>query len=101
MRLRTFLWGLAFLAGGTVVAAGWLPGSSAWATGPRVGIAMFLFLVGSLLLGIPGVQAVLHRTTRPEDYPGGCPVGATCSCGHFNFKPRRRCAQCGEPTRYE
>ncbi len=57
MRLRTFLWGLAFLAGGTVVAAGWLPGSSAWATGPRVGIAMFLFV--AIVAG--GVREELQR----------------------------------------
>lgn len=94
------LLGFLSLALGAVVAAGWVPGSDGWATGPRVGIAMALLALGGLLLALPAAAWLLARTTRPADYRGGCPVGATCACGHFNFKPRRACRECGALTRF-
>lgn len=91
---------MAFLAGGTLVATGALPGSDAWAMGPRVGIATLLLVLGTTILAAGNARWFLRRTTKAEDYEGGCPVGATCSCGHFNFKPRRACKQCGAAMRY-
>ena len=69
------------LAAAAAIASPWLPGSDAWALGPRVGMVAFLAMLALLLLGVPAVQWVLRRTTRAEDYAGGCPVGARCACG--------------------
>ena len=98
MNLRAVGWGVAFLALGILLATGLL--ASAWGAAPRAGVAT-LFLVLGLVTILAGNAAwILRRTTRPEDYRGGCPVGATCACGHFNFKPRKSCKQCGAITKF-
>lgn len=99
MRISTLLWGAAFALAGILVLVGVVPGSSAWASGPRTGIAMVLILLGFLLLAGPWVAYAVRRASSKEG-PGGCPVGATCACGHFNFKPRKTCRQCDAPTVY-
>jgi uncharacterized membrane protein len=89
------VWGLLFTALGLVVAFGWLPGSAAWATGPRVGLAMGLMTLGFILVTVALAPWFLRRFTRSEDYGGKCPVGESCShCGAFNMKPRRVCRSC-------
>ena len=82
------------------MAFGLVPGASGWATAPRVGVATALISLGVLLLAMPAVVWILRRTARPGDYAGACPVGATCPCGHFNFKPRRTCRSCGAATAF-
>ena len=99
MNRRAVLWGLAFAAAGVLVLAGWVPGSSGWATGPRIGMGTLLATLGAVLIGGAFAGAIRARTER-LDGKGGCPVGATCACGHFNFKPRRTCRQCGAATQY-
>jgi len=88
------------LAAGALLAAGRFPGSASMAEGPRVGMGAFLVMLGFLVLTIAAMPALLRATTRPEDYEGGCPVGARCSCGHFNLKPRRVCRECGAAMAY-
>jgi hypothetical protein len=95
---RRLAWALLFVVLGVLLVGAWLPGSSGWGVGPRVGAATALFVLGGLLLLFPAVHWILRKTTRPEDYDGGCPVGKTCACGHFNFKPRSECRQCGAAT---
>jgi hypothetical protein len=95
---RSLLWGVAFLAAGAIVAGGWMPGSAEWSQGPRIGIATLLLVWGFLIMGFALSPWILRKTTRKEDYEGACPVGATCACGHFNFKPRKDCRQCGAAT---
>jgi len=99
VKVATLLWGAAFATAGTLVALGSVPGSAAWQTGPRLGIAMVLILLGFFLLAGPWVTYAVRRASS-KDTPGGCPVGATCECGHFNFKPRQHCRQCGAATLY-
>lgn len=94
------LWGAASAAAGTLVAGGWIPGSSAWAAGPRFGIAALLLVVGFLMLAGPWVAYAVRRSSAKDGSGGTCPVGATCGCGHFNFKPRGTCRQCGKDTVY-
>jgi hypothetical protein len=96
---RTIAWGLAFAALGILVLAGWLPGASGWALGPRIGLGTFLVVAGAVFLVGSFAGAIRTRTER-TDTKGGCPVGATCACGHFNFKPKRVCRQCGAATMY-
>jgi len=98
--VRSIAWGALFATAGAVVAGGWMPGSSSWATGPRIGIATLLIVLGLTVVGFAAAPWVLRKTTRPADYQGGCPVGATCACGHFNFKPRKSCKQCGMATAF-
>ena len=100
MRLATLVWGALFVAAAVVVLAGWFPGAASASTGPRIGIGMALATFGLLVVGIPATVAIVRRTTRPEDYAGGCPVGAQCGCGRFNFKPRRKCPACGQAMQY-
>jgi hypothetical protein len=52
-------------------------------------------MLGLLVLSLGAAPWVLRKTTNAADYAGGCPVGARCSCGHFNLKPRRMCRECG------
>lgn len=99
MNRRTLAWGLAFLAAGIVVLAGLVPGSDSWAQGPRIGMGTLLVVAG-LVLGIGAFAGSIRSRTERVDSKGGCPVGATCACGHFNFKPRRTCRQCGVATLY-
>ena len=99
VRIGTLLWGSAFAILGVVVVAGAFPGSSNWAVGPRIGIAMVLLVLGFLMLAGPWVAYAVNRASA-KDGPGGCPVGTTCTCGHFNFKPRKTCRQCGVATVY-
>lgn len=100
MNLRALTWGLAFLLAGIAVGAAWLPGLDSWGFGPRIGAATLLVVFGLILAVGANVRSILRRTTRAEDYRGGCPVGATCKCGHFNFKPRKTCRQCGAGTSF-
>jgi hypothetical protein len=88
------------LASGALLLAGGFPGAAGMALGPRVGMGMFLLMLGLLVLTVAAMPWVLRKTTHPEDYVGGCPVGARCACGHFNLKPRRACRECGAPTAY-
>lgn len=99
MNRRTLLWGAAFLAAGLLVVSGLVPGSDGWAQGPRVGMGTFLVVAG-FVLAIGAFAGRIRDRTAKVDGKGGCPVGATCSCGHFNFKPRRTCRQCGAATLY-
>lgn len=99
MNGRALGWGLAFAAAGLLVLAGWLPGSASWATGPRLGMGTLLAVLGAVLAAGAFAGAIRARTER-LDSKGGCPVGATCACGHFNFKPRRTCRQCGAATAF-
>jgi hypothetical protein len=98
MRLRSLGWSLAFMAAGVALAAGWVGGR--WSATARLGAGMALATLGFLLAAIPLSVWWLRRTTRASDYEGGCPVGANCGCGHFNFRPRPACRQCGAPTVY-
>lgn len=99
MNRRAVLWGLAFAAAGVLVLAGWMPGASSWQLGPRIGMGTLLAVLGLLFLAGSFAAAIRARTER-LDSKGGCPVGAACACGHFNFKPRRSCKQCGAATVY-
>jgi hypothetical protein len=96
---RALLWGLALAAAGALVLGGWVPGASSWQPGPRVGMGTLLAVLGFVLLAGSFAAAIRERTER-LDSKGGCPVGATCACGHFNFKPRKACRQCGAATVY-
>lgn len=96
MNRRTLAWGLAFAALGAIVLAGWMPGSTEWALGPRIGLGTFLAVAGIVFLAGSFAGAIRDRTERTDSK--GCPVGATCACGHFNFKPKRVCRQCGAAT---
>ena len=98
VRLRTLGWAVAFLAAGAALAAGWV--GSRWSATARLGAGMALATFGFLLAAIPLSVWWLRRSTTAADYEGGCPVGATCACGHFNFKPRASCRQCGAATVY-
>ncbi|MHB8634574.1 MAG: hypothetical protein ACYDBQ_11530 [Thermoplasmatota archaeon] len=86
-------WGLGFVAAGLVVAFGLLPGSHGWAPGPKAGIASVLVIVGVVTASLAMAGWIVRRTEAAGG--GGCPVGASCGCGHFNFKPRRSCRACG------
>jgi hypothetical protein len=94
---RAVGWGLAFLASGVVVLGAWLPGSETWALGPRLGMGTLLAVLGLVFIAGSFAGAIRSRT-EAKDTKGGCPVGATCTCGHFNFKPRKACRQCGAAT---
>ncbi|MHB1261781.1 MAG: hypothetical protein ACYC2H_08705 [Thermoplasmatota archaeon] len=99
MNGRAIGWGLAFLAAGVVILGAWLPGSADWSTGPRIGMGTLLVVLGFVFVS-GSFAAAIRRRTEATDSKGGCPVGATCSCGHFNFKPRKACRQCGAATLY-
>ncbi|MEA3202616.1 MAG: hypothetical protein QOI63_282 [Thermoplasmata archaeon] len=88
------------LAAGALLLSGGFPGAAGMDLGPRVGMGTFLLMLGLLVLAVAAAPWVLRKTTKAEDYAGGCPVGARCACGHFNLKPRRACRDCGAPTAY-
>jgi len=96
---RTLGWALAFLASGVVAAAGWFPGAATLAQGPRIGFTVLLLTLG-LVLAVGSFAGALRMRSQRLDSKGGCPVGAKCACGHFNFKPRATCRQCGAATLY-
>jgi hypothetical protein len=96
---RTIGWGLAFLVAGIVVLGAWVPGSDGWSLGPRLGMGTLLLVMGFVLIS-GSFAGAIRRRTEAADSKGSCPVGATCSCGHFNFKPRKSCRQCGAATLY-
>lgn len=99
MNLRAVGWGLAFVAAGIAFAAGLV--GQGFALGPRIGLATFFIVAGLVLLGASFAATIRDRTHRIEGSRAkGCPVGATCGCGHFNFKPRKTCRQCGAATLY-
>ncbi|MEA3190481.1 MAG: hypothetical protein QOD77_1063 [Thermoplasmata archaeon] len=100
MKLSTLVWGLAWLVAGLAVAFGWVPGADGWAQGPRYGIAALLLVLGVVLIVGANAAWTLRRTAREDGAGGGCPVGATCACGHFNLKPRRACKACGAATSF-
>ncbi len=100
VNVKALAWGVAFAILGILVAIGNLPGLGNWGSGPRIGAATALIVFGLTILLVANALWFLRRTTKPEDYRGGCPVGATCGCGHFNFKPRRTCKQCGLATSF-
>jgi hypothetical protein len=98
---KAIWWGAALGATGLVVAFGMVPGSNAWAAGPRYGISALLLTTAAFLFCIPTFGWIGRRTARVEGNGGAnCPVGATCACGHFNFKPRATCRACGQPTAF-
>lgn len=99
MNQRTLAWALAFVVAGTLGALGWFPGANDAALGPRVGLSAALLTFGLVLLVGSFAGAMQARSER-LDSKGSCPVGAKCSCGHFNFKPRTTCRQCGVATTY-
>lgn len=93
---KALAWGAIFTLGGVAIAATWLPGTGGMSLGPRVGAASLFITFGVTLIAMANASWVLRMTTRPEDYKGGCPVGAACSkCGAFNMKPRVSCRSCG------
>jgi hypothetical protein len=96
----TLAWGLAFATLGVVILAGWVPGASGWAIGPRIGLGTFLAVTGVVFLVGSFAGLIRARTAAVDGKGGGCPVGATCPCGQFNFKPRGTCRQCGAATMY-
>src|SRR5688572_6386064 len=99
MNRRAIAWGLGSMAAGALVLGAWLPGSGGWAFGPRIGMGTLLLVLG-FVLAAGAFAGAIRRRTEAVDGKGGCPVGATCACGHFNFKPRRTCRQCGAATLY-
>lgn len=96
---RTLGWAAAFLLTGVAVASGWFPGAQDAAFAPRVGLAVLLLTL-AFVLGVGAFAGLLRSRTERLDGKGGCPVGAKCTCGHFNFKPRATCRQCGAATLY-
>jgi hypothetical protein len=96
---RTLAWSLAFTAAGVLAAGSWFPGSGAVAQGPRIGFAVLLLTMG-FVLAVGSFAGALRMRSERLDSKGGCPVGAKCACGHFNFKPRATCRQCGAATLY-
>ena len=98
MGKRAVVWGLLLMVAGVAVGVGFV--GSAWSPNARLGAAVALETMGLLFLAIAVVPWILRRTTNPEDYKGGCPVGVRCACGHFNFKPRALCKTCGAPVTY-
>lgn len=99
MNRRTLGWAAAFALAALALGAGWFPGAQGAAPGPRIGLTAVLAML-ALALAVGAFAGAIRRRTQRLDGPGGCPVGATCACGHFNFKPRATCRQCGVPTRY-
>lgn len=96
MRLSSLVWGLLAITAGVLLLLDVLPGASAFAPGPKLGIGMVLLTWGTLLIATPLTAWYLRRTTRPEDYEGTCPVGRVCPrCDAFNFNPRTECRVCG------
>jgi uncharacterized paraquat-inducible protein A len=82
------------LAMGGIAVALWGPGS-----GPAIGMAVFLVVLGVTVVAVANAEWFLRRTTRAADYQGQCPVGQSChACGSFNYKPRRACRSCGSPV---
>ena len=96
---RTIAWAVGFQLAAVIVALGLYPGSDGAAQGPRIGLTVALATLGTILL-VGAFTAELQARTARLDGKGGCPVGAKCACGHFNFKPRATCRQCGVPTTY-
>ena len=96
---RTMAWAIGFHAAALVVALGLFPGADSAAQGPRIGLTVALATMGAVLL-VGAFTAELQARTARLDGKGVCPVGAKCACGHFNFKPRSKCRQCGAATSY-
>jgi hypothetical protein len=96
VRVATFVWATLFVVLGGMLAFGII--GEAWGIGPRVGAATLLITLGGLVWAVPAVTWVAKRSA--DKGTGVCPVGATCKCGHFNFKPRATCKNCGAATAY-
>lgn len=96
---RTLGWALAFAVAALVLALGWFPGAATAAPGPRIGVTALLAMMALVLL-IGSFAGALQARSERLDSKGVCPVGAKCACGHFNFKPRATCRQCGIATHY-
>lgn len=92
-------WGLGSLAVGAALLAT-VPQDPGGALGPRLAMGAFLATLGVVLALGAFAADIRARTARVEGSGGGCPVGATCACGHFNLKPRRQCRHCGAATVY-
>ncbi len=96
VNLKALVWGGLFTAAGVAVATSWLPGTAGMGLGPRLGATTLLITFGLTLIAMANASWFLRKTTRPEDYKGGCPVGESCAkCGSFNMKPRSVCRSCG------
>jgi hypothetical protein len=100
VNLRAAVWGVAFVGVGLLLATASIKGTAELEAGPRVGMGVALVVLGLVVFAIGNVGWLLRRTAKAGDYAPSCPVGATCACGHFNFKPRRACRQCGAATSY-
>lgn len=96
---RTIAWAVGFHVAAAIVAFGWFPGASEAAAGPRIGLCVALATMGAILF-VGAFTAELQARTARLDGKGVCPVGAKCACGHFNFKPRGTCRQCGAATSF-
>ncbi len=98
VNLRTITWGVALATAGIyLLAAG--PGTPSMASGPRIGLGMFLAMIGGLMLIIPVSRWFIFRRAVPADYEGRCPIGESCGdCGAFNYKPRQLCRSCSHPV---
>lgn len=99
MNSRTLAWALAFAVGALLLALGWFPGAATAADGPRLGLMAGLAMLALILL-VGSFAGTIQSRSERLDSKGGCPVGAKCACGHFNFKPRTTCRQCGAATQY-
>ncbi len=98
VNLRTIGWGTAFTIAGIYLLANG-PGLEGAAMGPRIGVGMFLAMIGGLMLVIPMSRWFIFRRAVPEDYEGRCPIGESCgACGAFNYKPRAVCRTCQGPV---
>ncbi len=100
MNLRALLWGIALVGIGALLTSGSFRGTEGLEDGPRIGMGVALAVLGLTIFAIGNAAWFLRKTAKAGDYDASCPVGATCACGHFNFKPRRRCRQCGAATSY-
>ncbi len=97
MNRKAIFWALALAVLSVLVGTGTImPGA---ATGPRIGVTVFLAALGLTVLTVGNVEWYLRRTTKARDYQGTCPVGESCTgCGAFNYKPRQICRSCKAPV---
>ncbi len=89
MATKHTVWGMLLIAAGAVVA------QTSGAVGPRIGMSVFLIVLGLTVAAMGNVTWFLEKTTQPRDYKGICPVGASCaSCGAWNRFGRSECRSC-------
>ncbi len=91
-------WGLSFWLLAVVIA--FVPGALSAGGGPRIAFVTLLALFGLILVGSALVGPWMLRRSAKASGTGVCPVGARCTCGAWNWKPRRACSECGLKTAY-